>query len=142
MQKLPDGSSEEAVLALNGKFGPYMKWGKETRSIPPEHTPLSIDLATALQIFAQPKQNRSRRSSAPAKVLRELGEHPESKVMVKLLDGRYGPYVTDGTTNASLSKGEDPAGLGLARAIELLQARAGKGKGKARPRRRVARTGG
>jgi DNA topoisomerase-1 len=138
----PHGHHDEPILAMNGKFGPYMKWGKETRSIPAEHTPLTIDLATALHVFAQPKQGRSRQPSAPQKVLRELGEHPESRATIKLLDGRYGPYVTDGTTNASLPKGEDPAGLGLARAVELLQARAGKGgKPKARPRRRVARTG-
>jgi DNA topoisomerase-1 len=137
----PETAQEEPVLAANGRFGPYLKWGKDTRSIPAGGSPLSIDLPTALHLFSQPKQGgRGRRpGAAPQKARRELGEHPETKAQVRLLDGRYGPYVTDGTTNASLGRDENPDELTLARALELLAARAARGPAKKRPvRRRTA----
>jgi DNA topoisomerase I len=122
----PEGEQEEPILAANGRYGPYLKWGKETRSIPAGGSPLTVTMEEALKLFAEPKA-RGRRGGAPAKARKELGEHPESKATIKLLDGRYGPYVTDGTTNASLSKDENPDELTLARAVELLAARAKKG---------------
>lgn len=135
--KPPEGTDEEPILAANGRFGPYLKWGKETRSIPAGTTPLTVTMEQALALFAQPKTGgRGRKPGAPAKARRELGEHPESKQPIKLLDGRYGPYVTDGTTNASLTKDENPDELTLARAVELLAARAAKGPAKKRPVRR------
>jgi DNA topoisomerase-1 len=102
---------------------------------------LSIDLATALHLFSQPKQGRGGRGRAPAKALKELGAHPKSGAPIKLLDGRYGPYVSDGTTNASLGRGEDPASLTLARAVELLAAREGMPKKKVRRARRTSKAG-
>ena len=117
---------DEPVLAANGRFGPYLKWGAETRSIPAGHTPLTVDMGLAMQLFAQPKQGRGGRGAAQ-KPKRELGESPVTKQVVKLMDGRYGPYVSDGTTNASLNKDENPDELTLARALELLAARAAKG---------------
>ncbi len=132
---------DEPILAQNGRYGPYLKWGKETRSIPPEFTPLTIDLATAQQLLAQPKQGRGRGQAAPKKALRELGPHPKSGAAVRLLDGRYGPYVTDGKTNASLGKDEDPAQLSMDRAVELLAAREGvPKKKKARRSRSTSKT--
>ena len=119
-----DAGQEEDILAANGRFGPYLKWGKETRSIPDGESPLKINLARALELFAQPKK-RGRRGGS-AKVLVELGEHPESKAPVRVLDGRYGPYVTDGNVNASLPKGEMPEDLSMERAVELLAARAAR----------------
>lgn len=116
---------DEPVLAANGRFGPYLKWGAETRSIPAGHTPLTVDLGLAMQLFAQPKQGRGGRGAAQ-KPKRELGESPVTKQVVKLMDGRYGPYVSDGATNASLNKDENPDELTLARALELLAARAAK----------------
>ncbi|MBX3463267.1 MAG: type I DNA topoisomerase [Planctomycetes bacterium] len=141
--KTPDGA-DEPILAANGRYGPYLKWGKETRSIPAGTTPLTVTLAQALELFAQPKTGgRGGRGSAPAKARRELGEHPDTKAPIKLLDGRYGPYVTDGTTNASLNKDENPDELTLERAVELLRARAAKGPAKKRPagRKRAAKKG-
>ncbi len=116
---------EEDILSANGRFGPYLKWGKDTRSIPEGESPLTIDLARALELFAHPKARG--RSAQRAKVLLELGEHPESKAPVQVLDGRYGPYVTDGSVNASLPKGETPDSLNMDRAVELLSARAARG---------------
>ena len=92
--------------------------------------------ALPISIFAQPKTGRGGRGRTAQKALREVGTHPKSNATIKLMDGRYGHYVTDGTTNASLSKGEDPAALTLARAIELLAAREGAPK-KKRPVRRA-----
>ncbi|MCY2955897.1 MAG: type I DNA topoisomerase [Planctomycetota bacterium] len=136
VSKHPQLETDEPILASNGKFGPYMRWGKDTRTIPAEHTPLTIDLATALHLFAQPKTGGGGRGRTTMKALRELGPHPKSNATVKVMDGRYGPYVTDGTTNASLQKGEDAAELTMARAIELLAAREGAPK---KPKRRATR---
>ncbi|MCA8952949.1 MAG: type I DNA topoisomerase [Planctomycetes bacterium] len=119
----------QPILAANGRYGPYLKWGTDTRSIPEGDTPLTVTLEHALKLFAEPKQRGRRAASKPRK---ELGVNPETETVVKLLDGRYGPYVTDGTTNASLQKDEDPETLTLQRALELLAERAAKGGGKKR----------
>lgn len=132
----PATGEEHAILAQNGRFGPYLKWGKETRSIPPQWTPLTVDLATAEKLLAEPKA-RGRQQAASRAPLKELGAHPKSGATVKLMEGRYGPYVTDGTTNASLTKDEDPAQLTLARALELLAAREGVPKKPKKGRRRA-----
>ncbi|MGB3966144.1 MAG: type I DNA topoisomerase [Planctomycetota bacterium] len=131
--------TDEPVLAANGRFGPYLKWGKDTRSIPAGHTPLTVDLPLALQLFAQPKQGGRGRPGGGAlqKARRELGESPVTKTVVKLFDGRYGPYVSDGTTNASLNRDENPDELTLPRALELLAARAAKGPVKKKSFRRA-----
>ena len=135
--KTTDGK-DEPILAANGRFGPYLKWGTDTRSIPAGHTPLSVDIGLALQLFAQPKTGGRGRPGGGAmqKARRELGESPVTNKVVKLLDGRYGTYVTDGTSNATLPKDENPDELTLARALDLLAARAAKGPAKKRPARR------
>jgi DNA topoisomerase-1 len=121
------------VVAGAGRFGPYVKHGDEFRSIEPTDDVYTISLDRALELLAQPKRSRRRQAAAPA-VLRELGARPDTGAAVKLLDGRYGPYVTDGKTNASLGKSVDPASIGLSEAIALIDARAAAG-----PRRRGAR---
>jgi DNA topoisomerase-1 len=130
---------DEPVLAANGRYGPYLKWGSETRSIPDGHSPLTVDLAQALQWFAQPKTGRGGRPRGPGQqqARRELGTSPVTGKTVRLLDGRYGPYVTDGTTNASLGKDENADELTLERALDLLAARAAKGPVKKRSSRRT-----
>ena len=89
-----------------------------------------------MALLAAPKQAR-RRQSATRTVLRELGVREDTGAAVRLLDGRYGPYVSDGKTNASLAKGADPASVGLREAVELLEARAAAGPSK-KPTRRGA----
>lgn len=121
-RKDPESGDETKIQAANGRFGPYLKWGKETRSVPAGESLLDITLERANELFDQPKA-RGRTRAAP-KVLREMGEHPSSKAEIKILDGRYGPYVSDGETNASLPQGETPDDLSMERAVELLEARA------------------
>jgi DNA topoisomerase I len=82
-----------------------------------------VTLADAEALFAQPKQRRGRVAKPP---LADLGAHPESGAGVRVLDGRYGPYVTDGTTNASVPRGTDPESITLEQGIELLRERAAR----------------
>jgi DNA topoisomerase-1 len=127
-----DANGEE-VTAANGRYGPYVRRGKESRSVPPTLSVLSITLTDAGKLFEQPV----RRARAAIEPLRELGVDPVSGGDVRLMKGRFGPYVTDGTTNASLSRGTDPDSLTLGEAGELLARRreAGPPKGKRGARR-------
>ena len=125
----------EPILANFGRFGPYVKHGDEFRSLESEDQVFGIDLEAAVVLLREPKKSR-RRQGATRTVLRDLGPHPQSGAAMKLLEGRYGPYVTDGTTNASLPKGTDPATLPVAEAVALLEARAGI-PSKKRPARRA-----
>jgi DNA topoisomerase-1 len=113
----PEGG---AVVAQNGRYGPYLTWGKETRSLESEDQIFAVDLAGALALFAQPKA-RGRR--AAARPLAELGEDPISKREVVVRSGRFGLYVTDGETNATLRLGDTPETITLDRACELLAER-------------------
>lgn len=132
---LAEEPDELPLLAANGRYGPYLKWGKDTRSIPDGGSPLTYTFEEAVKLYSQPKQ---RGRSAP-KILKELGEHPDSEVPIKLHDGRFGPYVSDGTLNASVPKGENADEIGLARAIELLEARAAKGPAKKKKKKKAAK---
>jgi DNA topoisomerase-1 len=116
----PDG---EEIQALNGRYGPYLKKGSDSRSLPSEEALFTTTLDEALAIFAQPKQ-RGRAAAAP---LKELGNDPVSEGAVTVREGRFGPYVTDGTTNASLRKGDDIETITLERAAELLADRRARG---------------
>lgn len=120
-----DPKTNEPVTAANGRFGPYIKSGHETRSIPEGLDPLSITIEQCLELLAQPKKGRARR---PAKTLRELGASPDGQGTIKILDGRYGPYVTDGTTNASLPGDTTPESVTIDQALDLLKARATRPK--------------
>ena len=127
--------SRQPVQASVGRFGPYVKHGDEFRSLAPTDDVYTMTLERAVALLAEPKQPR-RRQAAAKTVLRELGAREDGRV-VKLFEGRYGPYVSDGTTNASVPKGTDPMAISLSEATALLDARAGA------PRRRPAarRTG-
>ena len=124
----PDG---EEILVSNGRYGPFVKKGSETRSLESEDQLLSLTVDEAEAILATPKQRRGR--GAPKPPLKELGPDPASRKPLLVKDGRFGPYVTDGETNASLKRGDDVEGLTLERALELLAER--RAKGPSQPRR-------
>ena len=119
-----DPESGEEVVAHNGKFGPYLKKGTDTRSLASEDQILTVTLPEAQALFAQPKQRRGRTAAAP---LRELGADPATQLPVVVKEGRFGPYVTDGTTNASLRKGDVVESITMERASELLAERRAAG---------------
>jgi DNA topoisomerase-1 len=112
----------EEVTAQNGRYGPYVKKGKESRSLETEEQLFSVTFDDALALLSKPKQY-GRKRAAPAVPLRELGPDPVSGQPVVVRDGRFGPYVTDGETNASLRKGDAVGSITIDRAADLLQAR-------------------
>jgi DNA topoisomerase-1 len=132
----PHPDSGLPVVAHSGRYGPFVKCGEETRSLPDDLTPLEVSLEQALLLLAQPKTGRGRRASAPKEPLKTFEVSPVTGQNVKLLDGRYGPYVTDGQTNASLPKGMAVEGLTLDAAVKLLAERAAKGPAPKRGRRK------
>jgi DNA topoisomerase I len=112
--------SGQTVVAGLGRFGPYVKHGDDFRSLESDEELFTVDLAGALQLFSEPK--RSRRRQAVKKVLASIAR-PDGAAPLQVLEGRYGPYVTDGETNASVPKGVDPSTLTLEAATDLLEAR-------------------
>ncbi|MGD0320125.1 MAG: type I DNA topoisomerase [Acidimicrobiales bacterium] len=127
-----DPGSGEQIQALNGRFGPYLKKGSDTRSLGSEEQLLTITLEEALDLFSRPRVRRGRVASAP---LRELGPDPETGGPMVVRVGRYGPYVTDGTTNVSLRKDDEPETITADRAAELLAERRAAGPPIRRARR-------
>lgn len=109
------------VVSANGRYGPFVKSGDDIRSIPEGTSPLDISLPEALEILSREKP--SRRRAARAEPLKVLGGHPVTSKEVRVLSGRYGPYVTDGEINASLPKGFTPEDVTIDQAVDLLQAR-------------------
>ena len=112
-------ADHEPVVAQNGRYGPYITWGKESRTLETEDQIFTIDLDGALALLAQPKQ-RGRRAAGP---LKELGDDPVTKRPVVVKTGRFGLYVTDGEVNATLRMGDTPETISLDRACELLAER-------------------
>jgi DNA topoisomerase I len=119
----------EEIVARNGRYGPYIQKGKESRSLESEEQLFTIDMPGALALLAQPRQRRGQQRAA-TKPLRELGADPVGGKEIVLKEGRFGPYVTDGESNASLRKGDDPETVTLDRAVELLAERRAKGPAK------------
>jgi DNA topoisomerase I len=117
-------ASEAEIVASNGRYGPYVKKGKESRSLETEEQLFTVTLEDALALLAQPKA-RGRRAAAPP--LKELGDDPVSGKPVVLKEGRFGPYVTDGETNASLRAADSIESITPERAAELLQDRRARG---------------
>ncbi|WP_437582485.1 type I DNA topoisomerase [Paramicrobacterium sp. CJ85] len=126
-----DPESGEPITAQNGRFGPYLKKGTDSRSLQSEEQIFDIDLAGALEIFAQPKYAGRRAASA----LKEFDADPESGKPVRVKDGRFGPYVTDGVTNVTIPKGEDPQDMTFERAVQMLADK--RAKGPAKPRKKA-----
>lgn len=127
----------EDVTAQNGRYGPYIKKGSDSRSIETEEQLFTITLDEAAAILAQPKQRGRRAAAAPP--LRELGNDPVSGKPMVIKDGRFGPYVTDGETNASLRKGDAIEEISDERAAELLADRRARGPAKKAPRKAAAK---
>ncbi|HET7017950.1 MAG TPA: type I DNA topoisomerase [Streptosporangiaceae bacterium] len=113
----------EPVTVQNGRYGPYAKKGTDSRSLESDDQLFTLTLDQATALFAQPKQRGRAARGAAAPPLRELGDDTASGKPIVLREGRFGPYVTDGETNASLRKGDAPEAITLQRAIELLAER-------------------
>ena len=131
-----DPASGEAITAQNGRYGPYLKKGTDSRTLSSEDQLLSITLEQALAIYAQPK-TRGRTAARPP--LREFGEDPISGKKVTVKDGRFGPYVTDGETNVTVPRAETVEDLTAERAYELLADKRAKGPAPKRARKTVAK---
>ena len=121
-----DPTTGDEIQAQNGRYGPYLKKGTDTRSLTAEDEIFSIDLAGALDLFAQPKYGARRASSA----LKEFEADPVSGKPIKIKDGRFGPYVTDGVTNATIPKSEMVEEVDFERAVQLLADKRAKGPAK------------
>jgi len=119
-----DPESGDEITAQNGRYGPYLKKGTDSRSLETEQQMFDITLDEALKIYAEPKR-RGRQAAAPP--LKELGNDPVSGKPMVVKDGRFGPYVTDGEFNASLRKADDVETLSDERAAELLAEKRAKG---------------
>jgi DNA topoisomerase-1 len=132
-----DPESEQPILAQNGRYGAYLKKGTDTRSLTSEDQIFDIDLAGALELFAQPKYGARRASSA----LKEFDADPVSGKPIRVRDGRFGAYVTDGETNATIPRGDSVEEIDFERAVQLLADKRAKGpapkKGKAAAAKRT-----
>jgi DNA topoisomerase-1 len=136
-RELGVGAEGEEVTVRNGRYGPYAQRGKETRSLEAEEQLLTITLDEAEALLAQPRQRRGRGQAKPP--LKELGPDPVTGKAMIVKEGRFGPYVTDGETNASLRQGDDPESLTVERAQELLADRRARGPAKKPARKPAAR---
>ncbi|WP_336670863.1 type I DNA topoisomerase [Tsukamurella sp. USMM236] len=131
-----DPESKEEITAQNGRYGPYLKKGTDSRSLATEDQMFTVTLEEALKLYAEPK--RRGRGAAAAPPLRELGNDPVSGTAMVIKDGRFGPYVTDGETNASLRKGDEVATITDERASELLADRRARGPVKKKATKKAA----
>ncbi|NSC23109.1 type I DNA topoisomerase [Streptomyces albus subsp. chlorinus] len=122
-----DPESGNEITAQNGRYGPYLKKGTDSRSLESEEQIFSITLDQALEIYSKPKQ-RGRAAAKPP--LKELGNDPVTDRPVVVKDGRFGPYVTDGETNATLRRDDDPETITPERGFELLAEKRAKGPAK------------
>lgn len=129
-----DEESGEVITAQNGPYGPYLKKGRDTRQLPDEDSLLTVTMEQAKQLYAQPK---TRRGAAVRTALREFGEDPVTGRPVVVKDGRFGPYVTDGQTNATVPRAETVEGLTAERAYTLLADRRDKAPAKKAPARKA-----
>ncbi|MEV6658667.1 type I DNA topoisomerase [Nocardia fluminea] len=120
-----DPTSGEEITAQNGRYGPYLKKGTDSRSLATEEQLFTVTLEEALKLYAEPK--RRGRQAAAAAPLRELGKDSATDKPMVIKDGRFGPYVTDGETNASLRKGDEVESITDERASELLADRRARG---------------
>ena len=114
----PNPESEEMITVQDGPYGPYLKMGKDNRSLENHQQMATVTVEQALALFAQPKKGRG-----AAAAIKELGNHPETELPLVIKNGRFGPYVTDGVVNASVPKGQDAKTVTLQDGVELIAAR-------------------
>jgi DNA topoisomerase-1 len=119
-----DPETGEPILADFGRYGPYIRRGSDTRRLSDESEVFEVTLEKALELLKAEKPAAGWRARLQPKVLKELGEHGEEKTPIRLLTGRYGPYVTDGKTNAAIPRGRSPEEFTLDEAVELIEQRA------------------
>lgn len=131
----PADETETPITVRNGRYGPFITKGDETRSLDSEDEIFTITLEQAIEKLAQPKYGARRQSSA----LAEFDADPVSGKPIKVKDGRFGPYVTDGETNATIPRGEEVSAVTFERAVELLQAKREKGPAKKPARKAPAK---
>jgi DNA topoisomerase-1 len=131
-----DPADGEEILALNGRYGPYIKKGTDSRSLADEEQMFTVTIDEALALFAQPKRGRGRAAAAPP--LRELGDDPVSGSPIVVKEGRFGPYMTDGEYNVSVPRGDSVEELTLVRAAELLAEKRAMGP----PKKKAAKKAG
>ena len=124
-----DPDSGEEITAQNGKFGPYLKKGVDTRSLTEEDQIFEIDLLAAIELYSQPKYGGRRASSA----LKEFDADPESGKPIRIKDGRFGAYVTDGVTNVTIPRGETVEEIDFERAVQMLADKRAKGPAVTKP---------
>lgn len=131
-----DPESGIEITAQNGRYGPYLKKGTDSRSLETEDQIFSITLEQALAIYAQPKTRRGRTAKPP---LKELGTDPNSGKPVVIKDGRFGPYITDGTTNVTVPRASTIEDIDADQAYTLLAEKRAKGPAKKRGTRKTAK---
>ena len=132
-----DPESGEEITAQNGRYGPYLKKGTDSRTLPSEEAMFTVTLEEALELYKQPKRGRGARAATPP--LRELGDDPTTGKPIVVKDGRFGAYVTDGETNRTLPRDLTPESITPERAIELLAEKRAQGPAKKRtPARKPA----
>ena len=129
-----DPNTGEEITAQNGRYGPYLKRGTDSRSLENEEQIFSVTLDEALAIYAQPKTRGGRGTAKPP--LRQFGADPVSGKPISVKDGRFGPYITDGETNITVPRGTSVEELTEERAIELLAEKRAKGPA---PKKRAAK---
>jgi DNA topoisomerase I len=130
--------NNEPVVAFNGRFGPYVKCGEETRSLPGECSPLDVTLEQALALLAQPKVSRGGGVGRAKEPLKTFEASPVTTQPIRLLEGRYGPYLTDGETNCSLPRSMTVEEVTFDTAVTLLKERAAAGPSKKAARKKKA----
>ncbi|WP_122819621.1 type I DNA topoisomerase [Varibaculum vaginae] len=131
-----DPESNTEITAQNGRYGPYLKKGSDSRSLENEDQIFSITLEQALAIYAQPKTRRGRTAKPP---LKELGTDPNSGKPVVIKDGRFGPYITDGTTNVTVPRASTVEEIEADQAYTLLAEKRAKGPVKKRGTRKTTK---
>jgi DNA topoisomerase-1 len=120
--KDPEGKE---IVAANGRYGPYVKKGTDTRSLPDEESLFTVTVEEAEKLFAQPKGRRGARAATPP--LKELGNEPATGKPLVIKDGRFGPYITDGEVNVTVPRGTSVEQLSIERAAELIAEKRAKG---------------